>query len=80
MLEEESFDIDGHIRSCIIPTDAVKMISLELGAGENGILIDYEIKPQVFSQKESKRTLFYDTKIVPITMRKYLLYVQSRAG
>ena len=81
MIEEESCNRKiMQVRSCIVPTETVKMVNLDLGPDENGIVIDYEIKTDKYSKKENEYSLFYDTKIVPITIRKYLLYMQSRAG
>ena len=80
MLEEESFEDNWRIRPCIIPTESVKIVKLNLGPDENGIVTNYETKPKEISQKEKQKTLLQDSRVVPITMRKYLLYMQSRAG
>ena len=75
MYDKESFSQDiGQIRECIIPNVNVKFVKLELGQSENGLVIDYEFKP------ENKKSKFMDSVIVPITMRKYMLYLQSRAS
>ena len=82
MLDEDSYSKEYYgIRACIIPTESIKIIKLQLGPEENGLVVDYETKPEELTQKsKSKPTYWEDSKVAPITMRKYLLYMQSRAG
>jgi len=79
MPDEESFCHKyGQIRSSIIPTESVRMLKLNLGPNENGLVVNYETTPEEISQKVNKTPLLQDAQVVPITMRKYLLYMQNR--
>ena len=81
MYKEESFDQNwGQVRPCIIPTESVKIVKLDLGPNENGIVINYEAKQEENLQKERQKPLLEKSTVVPITMRKYILYMESKAG
>ena len=54
------------------------MLKLNLGPNENGLVVNYETTPEEISQKVNKTPLLQDAQVVPITMRKYLLYMQNR--
>ena len=53
MPDEESFCHKyGQIRSSIIPTESVRMLKLNLGPNENGLVVNYETTPEEISHPE----------------------------
>lgn len=76
MYEDESFCQENwQIRECVIPKDTIKIVKLDLGPGENGIVIDYEE-----NQKKKTSNMFKNSRVIPLTMRKYILYLQFQAS
>ena len=74
--KRESMDCEDEkrIRSSVIPDISVRLLDLNLTEGENGILCDTSLK---------KQDIFFElckSKIVPINIRKYLLYQQHVAS
>ena len=85
MYEKESLvPKDGAvIRECIIPTESIRLLNISLNEDENGLQYAFS-SSSVYLEKTTSNNLpeniLNNVEILPITLRKHLLYQDLEAS